>query len=148
MKKQAKKSVDYSKVIGGALVVVGIIIVALLIVILAKTLRDEKKYTISYHSDDELASQIAEQSELEGNVIVDETEVVDTKKYITVEKAFNTALKNAGLNRDNVWDIDVELEKKFVKIVYEVNFKTKQYEYEYYVDAETGEIVKSFKEID
>lgn len=151
-KGKSKKSVaagaDYSKVIGIGLGVIGLVIVALLIVILAKTLRDEKKYTISYHSDDKLAPQIVEQSELEGSAIIDEVEVVNTADYITVEKALDAALKNAGLTREQVWDIDVELERKFGKIVYEVSFEAGQYEYEYYVDATTGEIVKSFKEIE
>ena len=153
MKKQTKKvttaGVDYSKVVGGALVVVGIIVVVLLVAILAKTFRDEKKYTISYHSDDKLAEQILEQSELPTNaVIADEEVVVDTSNYITIEKALALALEGAGLARENVWDIDVELEKKFGQIVYEVSFDAGQYEYEYYINAETGEIIKSFKEID
>ena len=148
-KKSVAAGVDYSKVIGGMLAGIGIVIIALLAVILAKTLRDEKKYTISYHSDDKLAPQIVEGSELPTSaVIVDENVVVDTSNYIAVEKALDLALANAGLTREQVWDIDVELERKFGKMVFEVSFDAGQYEYEYYVDAENGEIVKSFKEID
>ena len=148
-KKQAKAGVDYSKVIGGALVVVGVVVIALLAVILAKTLRDEKKYTISYRSDDKLAPQIVEGDELPTSaVIVDENVIVDTSNYITVEKALDLALSNAGLKREQVWDIDVELERKFGQMVFEVSFDAGQYEYEIYVNAESGEIVKSFKELD
>ena len=92
-KGKSKKSVagvDYSKVIGGALVVVGVVVIALLAIILAKTLRDEKKYTISYRSDDKLAPQIVEGDELPTSaVIVDENVVVDTSNYVTVEKALD-----------------------------------------------------------
>ena len=148
MTKQAKKSIDYSKVIGIGLGAIGLVIVALLIVILAKTLRDERKYTILYHSDDKLASQIVEQSGLDSNTILDGEVAIDTSKYITVEKALDVALTNAGFVRGDVWDIDVELERKFGKVVYEVSFDAGQYEYEYYVSAENGEIIKSFKEVD
>ena len=151
MKKQTKKvtkaGVDYSKVIGGGLIVIGLAMIALLTVVLVKILRDEKKYTISYHSDDKLAEQIIEQSTLDGTAIGD-TEIIEVTNYITVEKALDIALDSAGLERSNVWDIDVELEHKFGQIVYEVSFDAGQYEYEYYINAETGEIIKSFKEID
>ena len=148
-KKTVAAGVDYSKVIGGTLVVVGVVVLALLAVILAKTLRDEKKYTISYRSDDKLAPQIVEGDELPTSaVIVDENVIVDTSNYITVEKALDLALSNAGLKREQVWDIDVELERKFGQMVFEVSFDAGQYEYEIYVNAESGEIVKSFKELD
>lgn len=148
-KKTVAAGVDYSKVIGGTLVVVGVVVLALLAVILAKTLRDEKKYTISYHSDDKLAPQIVGGDELPTSaVIVDEGVVIDTSKYITVEKALDLALSSAGLTREQVWDIDVELERKFGQMVFEVSFDAGQYEYEIYINAESGEIVKSFKEID
>ncbi|MBR5939134.1 PepSY domain-containing protein [Candidatus Saccharibacteria bacterium] len=148
-KKSVEAGVDYSKVIGVGLGVIGLVVVALLIVILAKTLRDEKKYMISYHSDDKLAPQIVEGDELPTSaVIVDEGIVVDTSKYITVEKALDAALKSAGLTREQVRDIDVELERKFGQMVFEVSFDAGQYEYEYYVNAESGEIVKSFKGLD
>lgn len=149
-KKQVKSGVDYSiaiRAIGGALVVVGVAVIILAAVNLA--LRDEKKYTISYHSDDKLAPQIVEGDELPTSVvIVDEGIVVDTSKYITIEKALDAALKSAGLTREQVRDIDVELERKFGQMVFEVSFDAGQYEYEYYVNAESGEIVKSFKGLD
>ena len=42
----------------------------------------------------------------------------------------------------------MELERKFGKMVFEVSFDAGQYEYEIYVNAESGEIVKSFRELD
>ena len=85
MKKQVKKkncSIDYSKIIGLGMVVIGLIIIALLIVILAKTFRDEKKYTISYHGNDKIAEQMVKQDESE---TTQETGAVSTEKYITIE---------------------------------------------------------------
>ena len=150
-KKQAHATVDYSKVIGCTLAGIGVIIIVLLVVILAKTLRDEKKYTIAYHSDDRLAEEIVERSELDSEVIVEpenKAEIADTTEYIKVERALEIALESAGLKKENVWDIDIELERKFGQMVFEVSFDAGQYEYEYYINAKSGEIVKSFRELD
>ena len=151
-KKQVKSGVDYSKVMGGTLAGIGIVILALLAMILFKEIRDEKKYTISYRSDDKLAEKIVEQSELDKNMVIvdvdDDAKPVDASKYIKVEEALDIALKSAGLTKNDVWDIDVELERKFGQMVFEVSFDAGQYEYEYYINAESGEVVKSFKEID
>ena len=153
MKKEAKKtkksSFDYSKAIGIGLGAIGIAIIALLSVVIAKEMRDDKKYVISYRSDDKLAEEIVDKSEFDANIVTDKnSNSIDTSKYIAVEKALDVALNNAGLTRENVWDIDVELERKFGQMVFEVTFDAGQYEYEYYINAESGEIVKSFKEID
>ena len=153
MKKEAKKtkksSFDYSKAIGIGLGAIGIVIIALLSVVIAKEMRDDKKYVISYRSDDKLAEEIVDNSEFDANIVTDKnSNSIDTSKYIAVEKALDVALNNAGLTREHVWDIDVELERKFGQMVFEVTFDAGQYEYEYYINAESGEIVKSFKEID
>lgn len=103
---------------------------------------------ISYHSDDKLAEQIIEQSELDGDLIIDEDLVIRPEEYTAIEKALAIALENVGANRDSVWDIDIELERKFGQVVYEVSFNYEKYEYEYYINAKSGEIIKSFKEID
>ena len=145
---KSNKSKDYSKIIGGGIITVGVIAIALLAVFLFKTLKDENKYTISYHSDDKLAEQIIERSDLDSVVLDDTANVVDTDNFISVEKALDTALSSAGATRQDVRDIDVELERKFGQIVYEVSFDFGQYEYEYYINAETATVVKSFKEID
>ena len=57
-------------------------------------------------------------------------------------------MEHANLNQKDIYDLDVELDYKYNKNVYEIDFNYQQYEYEYYIDAITGTIVKSFKEID
>ena len=149
-KKQVKEGVDYPKAIGLGLVGIGLMMIVLLLVaILAKEIQQDKKYVISYRSDDKLAEEIVNKSELSGTVVEVDEEVAlaDTSNYITVEEALDLALANAGLKREQVWDIDVELERKFGQVVFEVSFDAGQYEYEIYINAESGEIVKSFKEI-
>ena len=149
-KKQTKAGVDYPKAIGLGFVGIGLMMIILLLVaILAKEIQRDKKYVISYRSDDKLAEEIVNKSELGGTVVEVDEEVApaDTSNYITVEEALDLALANAGLKREQVWDIDVELERKFGQVVFEVSFDAEQYEYEIYINAESGEIVKSFKEI-
>lgn len=140
--------VDYSKFIGVGIILIGAIIIALLIVLLTKTFMDEKKYTISYHSNDKLAEQVVEQSELDGDIIAEENISYSPEKYIAVDKALDIALENIGVGREAVWDIEVELDYKFGQVVYEVSFNYDRYEYEYYINAESGAIIKSFKEIE
>ncbi|MBQ6313497.1 PepSY domain-containing protein [Candidatus Saccharibacteria bacterium] len=138
-------------ILNAGLIVIGLEIVVILVIVLAKTLRNEqisKQYTISYHSDDKLAEQIIEQSELDGDLIIDDETIIRPEEYIAIEKALAIALENVGANRDSVWDIDIELERKFGQVVYEVSFNYEKYEYEYYINAKSGEIIKSFKEID
>lgn len=138
-------------ILNAGLIVIGLEIVVILVIVLAKTLRNEqisKQYTISYHSDDKLAEQIIEQSELDGGLIIDDDMIIRPEEYIAIEKALAIALENVGANRDLVWDIDIELERKFGQVVYEVSFSYEKYEYEYYINAKSGEIIKSFKEID
>lgn len=70
------------------------------------------------------------------------------EKYITKEKALEIALTNAQINQNDIYDIEVELDYKYSQTVYEVNFNYQKYEYEYYINAENGKILKSFREID
>ena len=58
------------------------------------------------------------------------------------------ALSHAGFSQSNVRDLDVEKDKKKGSIVYEVDFEANGYEYDYDIDAATGEIVKQDKERD
>ena len=44
--------------------------------------------------------------------------------------------------------MEIELEDKFGSIVYEITFNSGVHEYEYYIDAMTGDILHSYKEID
>lgn len=80
----------------------------------------------------------------------DVNDKIDNKDTNTISKqdALNIALQDAGLNENDVYDIDIELDYKYNTKVYEIDFDYHDYEYEYYINTETGEIVKSFKERD
>ena len=68
--------------------------------------------------------------------------------YISKEKALKTALDDAKISQNDIREIEVELDYKYNKTVYEVTFNYQQYEYEYYINAENGNILKSFRERD
>ncbi len=54
--------------------------------------------------------------------------------------AVEIALKDAEVNRANAYDIDADYEHGW----YEVNFETASGEYEYRIDAKTGEILSRY----
>lgn len=68
------------------------------------------------------------------------------QKYITREKAKSIALKHAGVS-DPV-KLEIELEKENGKMIYDIEFKSSNYEYSYEIDAVSGSILKSHKEYD
>ena len=68
--------------------------------------------------------------------------------YIGIEKAKSIALKHAGLSVGQVRELKGELDRENGVYVYEVDFKSGKYEYEYDINATTGNIIKSKKEID
>lgn len=80
------------------------------------------------------------------------TEIIDenTKKlgtasdssYIGKEKAKNIALKNAGISAKNVKKIEIELDADDGIIVYDIDFIANNIEYEYEINAKTGDIIK------
>ena len=64
-------------------------------------------------------------------------------KKIGKDIALQAALDDAGLTADQATDIDIELERGFRSSWYEVDFESGRCEYEYRVDAFTGEILFS-----
>ncbi len=76
------------------------------------------------------------------------TNVNENNKYISKDDALALVLKSLNINKDSIYDLNIELENKFNTAVYELDFKYNRYEYEFYVNAESGEILKSFIERD
>lgn len=64
------------------------------------------------------------------------------KAYITKEAALEAALEKAGFAKEDVKEIEIEFKCKKGNLVYEVEFKVDLIEYEYKIDATTGEILK------
>ena len=68
--------------------------------------------------------------------------------YIDAEEAKTIALSHAGVNTDSIYDFSCKLDHEHGKYVYEVEFKADRYEYDYEVDAISGDVIKSEKEFD
>lgn len=68
--------------------------------------------------------------------------------YIGKEKAKELALKQAKLTAKDVSRIDVEIDYDDGKLVYELDFRNGNIEYDYEIDAKTGEFVQTERESD
>ena len=64
------------------------------------------------------------------------------------EKAKEIALRHAGISASAAKKLKCELDREQGKLVYEVEFKTDGYEFEYTIDAKTGKILHVEKERD
>ena len=62
--------------------------------------------------------------------------------------AKNAALKHAGLSESNVTGLKVVLDREDGASIYEVEFKSAGYEYDYEIDAVKGTVLQSDKELD
>ena len=62
------------------------------------------------------------------------------------EAALQAALDEAGLTAEQVTDVDVEFERNLRASWYEVDFESGWREYEFKVDAYTGEILSSSRD--
>ena len=69
-------------------------------------------------------------------------------EFISEEQAIEKALARAELTRENVRDLKCERDNEDGIVVYEVEFESGKYDYEYDIDAKSGKILKSKKEID
>ena len=74
------------------------------------------------------------------------SEVAAFRHYISMDKAKSITLKDAGLRPSFVTFEKALLKKDDGKIIYEIEFFTSTYEYEYEVDAYTGAILS--KDVD
>ncbi len=72
----------------------------------------------------------------------------DSGNYIGENRAKEIALGHAGLSAENVIELETELDRIGGVVVYEVEFKSGGYDYDYYINAESGEIISSYKEHD
>jgi len=71
-----------------------------------------------------------------------------SSNYIGEEKAKEIALSHAGLSASAVSELKAELDTDDGRIHYDVEFKQGNTEYDYDIDASTGEIIKYDSEID
>ena len=62
---------------------------------------------------------------------------------VTKERAVEIALQAAGLTKEEVFDLEAELDQERNGLFWEVSFETKQKEYDYEIHAYDGTVVKA-----
>lgn len=67
---------------------------------------------------------------------------------IDAENAESIAFEHAGVEADSVFKLETKLDNEHGLVVYEIEFQSGKYEYEYKINASTGEVVKYDKELD
>ena len=72
----------------------------------------------------------------------------DTAQDIGHAKAKSIALNHADVDVNTVYDMNIEMDTENGAIVYEVEFKSGNIEYDYEIDATTGAILKHEAEVD
>ena len=122
---------DKNKLDGSLIIIIGLIIIIILLVIVIFEVSDK---------DDKDSYNFS-------NNGVNSTINADDIK-ISANAALEIALKDLNINSSKVYDIDIELENKYGSIVYEVTFYSGIHEYAYFIDAVSGKILHTFKEID
>lgn len=63
------------------------------------------------------------------------------KSYIGNDVALSAALTHAGVSRDAIKGLEVDLDYEYGRMVYEVEFDSGNTEYEYDIDARSGEVI-------
>ena len=71
---------------------------------------------------------------------VTQTGTASTKAYITAEAAKNAALSHAGISESDVAQLEIEFDSEDGLMVYEVEFYAGGTEYDYDINARTGEV--------
>lgn len=74
----------------------------------------------------------------------DDDDITVPENAINPQKARGIALEHAGAAAENVTDFEIDLDRKNGVAVYEVEFRTGDTEYDYVINAQTGEVI-SFK---
>lgn len=74
----------------------------------------------------------------------DDDDITVPENAINAQKARGIALEHAGVAAENVTDFEIDLDRKNGVAVYEVEFRAGDTEYDYVINAQTGEVV-SFK---
>lgn len=68
--------------------------------------------------------------------------------YMETEEANAIAFAHAGVSESSVYDLEVEIDYEYGKMVYDVEFTSGNKEFEYFIDAVSGEVVEFEVEYD
>ena len=120
----------------------------------ARLIQEIMKYNTRYTFEGLVPLSINELNLLmeSANILPESIESVGTassKAYIDKDSASDIALSHAGISDiSSVYKFETELDTEDGLMVYEIDFAFDGYEYEYEIDALTGNIIKNSKEKD
>ena len=77
----------------------------------------------------------------------DSTQQDTSTAKISKEKAKEIALKHANVKESDITDYEIDMDTENGNLVYDISFEHKGKEYDYDVDAQTGEIKNSKNEL-
>lgn len=147
-KKVSKKEEQMSEKTEKAVLVLLVIIIILLMIILGIVILKKNNNDIN-NTDSDYKVNIDDNDGIKvTDDITDNQNTTNDKNYIGRDSAISIALKDLKLTKNDVYDLECELDKEFNQTVYEVTFNYKNLEYEYYINTESGKIIHSFKELD
>ncbi len=105
---------------------------------------------VDYDADDSIWENIADDIEDKNEDKYEDkndNDQIPEGNYISKEAAKAAALAHAKVNENELLFCEVKLDVENGKTVYEVDFDTSDFEYDYEIDAVSGAITKSEKEI-
>lgn len=106
-------------------------------------------YEYDYDINAETGAVIKFQKDLDDDAKpADKTPATSTTTYIGKDAAKSAALKHAGLDASAIRDYSCELDVDYGKARYEIEFEANGVEYEYEIDALSGNVIKAEKERD
>ena len=106
-----------------------------------KIIDADREYDDEYDYDDDVDGT-------KGNNYDGSSKGKSSANYIGSKKAIAIALSDAGLSKNNVHITKAELDNDDGTMVYEIEFVSKGMEYEYDIDAVSGDILKKEAEYD
>lgn len=114
---------------------------------------DTRSYEYEYEVDAKSGKILMEQKEPTGyqepqssTAKPQKEDKVTSSSYISKSKAKSIALDKAGVKSSSATFEKVELDKDDGTVVYEVDFRTSSYEYDYKIHAVSGKVLESDKE--
>lgn len=109
--------------------------------------KDGKEYDYEIHAETGKILEPVKKAETTNSTATTTAKpTTSTSKQLTKEQALSKALSHAGLKKSQVSKLKAELDKDDGVTLYEVDFETADWEYEYEINAKTGKIIKAEKD--
>lgn len=82
-----------------------------------------------------------QQKSVAGSKVQDESGIT-----VSMEQAKEIALQDAGIKETDAQELEIKRERDHGMVVYEIDFEVERVEYEYLIDAATGDILEKQKD--